>query len=111
MSRRSRCTVSLLFKGGTAPLRAVGALADAARNADRIVGRLAHQIETVGIYEVTRVGNLAAERDRIARPRRAEAAVTLRKLGCNAEKAHSIWCFGELADNAAWRLERLMHVP
>ncbi len=86
-------------------------LANPARDADRIVGCLAHQIEAVGIHEVSSVRDFATESDGVARPRCAEATVAFRELGRNAQEAHSIGRFGELADDAARRLERLMHVP
>jgi hypothetical protein len=57
------------------------------------------------------VGDLAAEADGVAADRRAEAAAGLRDVAGEAEVAHAVGRLGELAQEAARRLEGGVHVP
>lgn len=68
---------------------------------DDFVKKLDPAFVSPAVDEVSSVGDFAAERDGVAWPRRAKAAVALRKLSGNAEKAHSVGCFGKLPDDTA----------
>jgi hypothetical protein len=92
-------------------LVAVAPLADPAGDADRLVGGVVADVEVVGIDEGAGMGDFAAEADRIALDRRAEAAAGLRYGAGEREVADTVRGFGELAQEAAGDLEGLVDVP
>ena len=83
--------------GGTARWLAVAPLADAAGDADRLVGGVGLQVEVVGVDQGPGVRDLAAEADRVALHRRAEAAAGLGDVAGQAEVAHAVRRLGQLA--------------
>ena len=92
-------------------LVAVAPLADAAGDADRLVGGVVADVEVVGVDERAGVGDLAAEADGVAPDRGAEAAAGLGDVAGEAEVAHAVRGLGELAQEAARGLEGAVHVP
>jgi hypothetical protein len=87
------------------------ALADAAGDADRFKGARIGQIQIIGIDEIGRVAQFAAQRDGEAARGRAKTAAGFRDIARKADVAHPVGRFGQLAQETARCLERAMHVP
>ncbi len=92
-------------------LRAGVPFADPAGYANRLEGGAGVEVEIICIDEAVCIGNLAAERQRIAWLHRAEAPASLGDLGGETEVAHAIRSLCQLPDDPPRHFESLMHIP
>jgi hypothetical protein len=69
------------------------------------------QVHPVSIHQIGGVFHLAAEPDGISADRRPERSAGFLHVACEAEVAHAVGRLGQLAQEAARRLEGLVDVP
>ena len=103
--------MQLAFQRRHRALYAIPPLADPAGYADRFEGGGIAEIERIGINEILRVGNFAAECDGIARSIRVETRAGFLDLRGNGKIAYAVRRFRQLPHDPVGAFESLMDVP
>ena len=99
------------LKGRDGALVTVVPLAYPAGNADRLVGRVAPDIQIIGIDDLAGMADFTPQSNRETPPGRAPGPPRFGDVMRQTEVPRPIWCFGQLAQKLAGGFESVVGVP